>query len=130
MEISEYKEFAEKVVKNYRTDLDHDLRFFESKTPSIVFLRENGSHMISLDPFDMYPKCFERIKYLFGTADRWHILRDKVSTVEWCIKNDNSKVVVYFNGKDLKVISHEKSRNIISKYYDLISDRFNKSAKI
>ena len=109
MKISEYREYACKIVKNYQTDLQYDIDCMNNKKPCLIFLRENGSHICALEPFEDYPKSFERVKYLFGTADRHHILNDKKEMVKYCLSSEELKRILFFNGKTIKEIESKKS---------------------
>jgi len=67
-------------LKAYRRDfLVHDRRAWRLY-PGVEFLhftRDNGTTLVILFPHDhpIWPAEGVQVKYLFGSADRWHILR-------------------------------------------------------
>jgi hypothetical protein len=124
MKVSEYREFAEKTVTSYRTDLQYDIDYMNTGKPCMLFLRQMGSHMITFEPFEEYPKSGEKVEYLFGYTDRYHLLKDKTIMVECCLNSTETREVLYFNGKEVKVINHGRARNIIAKYHARINASF------
>jgi len=113
--LQKFKADCLKVIKNYQTDLDYDIQAIKNNKVSIFFAYESGSHSIELIPFLDYPKKGEKVKYLFGQADREHILNEVGRTME-CESIKNAKLVHYFDGEKIYEINHETAKKLISDY--------------
>lgn len=126
MEVSEYKAYAENIVTHYQSDIDIDLGMMKGKDPAIIFLRNYGTHAILLEPIENYPAKGERVPYLFGTADRGHLLRSKREILAHCIKEKHTDHIVYFNGSMLEIVSLNKAIEILSAYEEKMTREFAK----
>ena len=80
--LEKFKTDCLKVIKYYRSDLDIDMKIVGKKVSAVFFAYECGSHAITLPEFERYPAAGERVRYLFGSADRRHILNETGSTLE------------------------------------------------
>lgn len=113
------------LIEHYRDDLlVHDRRIIRNH-PGIPFLhwtRATGTCIEILSPHndERWPKKGERVKYLFGTADREHILNQCVSTAEYRANkmNTETRLVLYHDGKDvnLKEISLQRAVEIAKEH--------------
>lgn len=83
--INTYKTQALKTVKNFQNDVNIDAEFIKinfdepgNKGNMIFFLRENGSYLMELTQraINTLPRGREKVKYLFGYADRETILEN------------------------------------------------------
>jgi len=104
-------------VKNFKSDFEHDKKTIEA-APCAKFIhltREHGTALISFLNLEDYPKKGERVKFLFGTADRKQILKNCLYTLQYYIKN-NPIQVHYFNGDVLKKIQPEEAERIYTNY--------------
>jgi hypothetical protein len=108
------------IITSYRDDLlKHDREGIESNPPSTPFLhftRETGTNIIFLVSPDAYPAKGFRVPYLFGYADREHILNETVSLVKALEKSGNTKLVLYFTGKTFKKVTFKEAFDIAQKY--------------
>lgn len=127
MKIAQYKAYAKTIVKHYLGDIEIDLNMMKSKDPAVIFLRPSGTHYIQFTPADKYPKYGERVKYLFGTADRLHILKGKKEILAHCIKEGHTEHIVYFNGEDIEKIQLDKAIEIVDEYDSEIRRAFEES---
>ena len=69
---------------HYQSDFEYDKEFMEKCDPKefIWIVRPNGTHIFRIyEPQDL-PKAGEQVPYLFGMADRKHIVRDGLEAIE------------------------------------------------
>lgn len=94
-----------------KTELDRypDHRFLH-------FTGSTGTTIITLYNADEYPNNDERVPYLFGTADRWHILKGITETLNCLPRCNRMDLILYFNGKTLKPITFERAQDIVRDY--------------
>ncbi|HUU87522.1 MAG TPA: hypothetical protein VMX17_07180 [Candidatus Glassbacteria bacterium] len=119
--------FATSFIKDYRDDLlIHDKNAIEDN-PNIPFLHftgESGTIIEFLIPFEKYPKKGERIPYLFGTADRQHILEQIKEMVFAARKSTRQDLILYYDGMtnthNLFDITQDKAEDIVTAYYEKI----------
>ena len=109
------------LIEHYHNDLlVHDRRILRHN-PGVPFLhwtRATGTCIELLFPHndERWPKRGEEVKYLFGFADREHILKQVVGTSEYRANkmNTETRLVLYHDGKDasLKEISLDRAVEI------------------
>jgi hypothetical protein len=111
------------LITHWREDLTkHDREGIEQEHPGVPFLhwtRDTGTNISFLIPWDAYPKLGEVVPFLFGVADREHLLNEVVGFAEWHAKgiNDPKRFTVhYFDGKKLKQITVQKAVQIAKEY--------------
>ena len=115
------KEKAVPFIKAYHDDLFiYDKNAIEGN-PNIPFLHFTGStgtNIESLVDASEYPRKGERVPYLFGTADREHILDQKVKMVDHMAKVNRNDLTLYYpgEGKRVRTITHDKAKEIIREY--------------
>jgi len=115
------KEKALPFIKAYSDDLlIHDKNAIEGN-PNIPFLHFTGStgtHIELLVDASEYPRKGERVPYLFATADREHILDQKVKIVDHMTKVNRNDLMLYYpgDGKRVRTITHDKAKEIIREY--------------
>ena len=112
-------------VTDWRTDLEADREWIEDPAnagvPYIHVARPWGTDIVGLYPAgdSRWPSTGERIPFLFGTADREHILRTAEVTVSYRLKHDEQHAARwhYWNGcGTLREISGERALAIIRQY--------------
>jgi len=98
---------TEKHVKYYRSDMEIDRKQIEERpnTPFLHLTRETGTTIVFFEAPNKYPKKGETVKYIFGTADRVHILKDHIGTVKHWYKTMPIVKTHFFDGKKLKKIT-------------------------
>jgi len=112
-------------IQHYRDDLlVHDRRIIRNcpGTPFLHWTRITGTCIEMLFPHDdeRWPKRGELIPYLFAKADRYHILKQLVSTAEYRANkfNTETKLVLFHDGKgnNLREITLEKAVEIAKEH--------------
>ncbi len=114
-----------RLIEHYHDDLlVHDRRILRNN-PGVPFLhwtRATGTCIELLFPHDdeRWPNKGEEVPYLFGYADREHILQQCVGTSEYRANkmNTETRLVLYNDGKGvgLKEISLEKAVEIAKEH--------------
>jgi len=134
-----YTELRDKVqglIKNYRQDLTKHDRLFINKNPKIKMIhitRESGTHLIQLVKANKYPKNGERVKYLFGTANREEILKnniDHINCVYRAFGENSVKAVNYFNGVKWVNVTRGKAQSILDTYGKDIRTQWNTRCRL
>lgn len=120
-------EIAAPHLKFYLDDLHkHDREALEKNAgvPFLHFTREAGTHMQFLPPADdaCFPPAGVRVRYLFGTADRNHILDEHAATVRHYENSFNppALAIVHFDGLKLRIVSLKKAGEIVSAYQSAV----------
>lgn len=130
-----YEQVREKalpIIKSFHNDLlVHDKRDIE-KNPGIPFLHftgDTGTYAFFMIPAEDYPAKGKLKPYLFGRADRNHILRQFVKVVD-CMQTVNRQdLILYYNGKRLIEISQKRAESLAWKYQWRIIDEWTKTEK-
>jgi hypothetical protein len=114
-------------LKDHRNDLEKWDREIIERMPGCPYLhytRESGTHIVMMPPADSeyYPKAGEYVKYLFGMAEREHILRGCVSMAEYFVNPCNSfrGLVLHYDGRRFWEIDASKALEIAREYRDQI----------
>lgn len=117
-----YEQVEEKVlplITAYHNDLlVHDKTSIEGNpgVPFLHFTGDTGTHMVRLISAEEYPAKGARVKYLFGTAGRDHLLDEVVSAIRQMPRVNRRDLVLYFNGIKLQEINQVKAEEIAEKY--------------
>ena len=85
MTVPEMLEVFDKRVTSYKTDIEIDRKLLTKAPhiPRLFFVRDWGTHCISLLSEKDLPPAGERVPYLFGTADRKHLVRQAGVMMEY-----------------------------------------------
>lgn len=116
------------LIRNYHADLTtHDRRALEAN-PDIPFLHwtyASGTAMIQLFPADSlsWPAQYERVPYLFGQADREHIL-SQVQVIADYWRDHGSLLVQYFNGRTLNATEPAIACRLAARYISNLTDEW------
>lgn len=123
-----YDQLAETVLPlltAYETDFTlHDRESLAAR-PGVPFLHwthATGTTMAFLpDATDPeFPKCGELVPYLFGTADREHILQGKRTIAEYHASPSNGignrYTVHHYDGRKLKRITVQEAVDVVKSY--------------
>lgn len=133
--MSIYEQVQEKslpFIKSYHDDLlKHDKRSIENNPgmPFLHFTGNTGTHLCLMTSAEDYPEKGVSIPYLFGKAERYHILRQFVQIVKCMPNNNRQDLILYFNGKKLIEISQERAESLAWKYEWKILDEWKKTEK-
>ncbi len=111
------------LLEAYHDDLQkHDRRWLAENpgVPFLHFTRDWGTHIIPLFPANhpSWPARGKRVPYLFGHADREHIL-DQAAAVLGGIQDSYSadiRLTLYFDGKALRTITPDRADRIVRDY--------------
>lgn len=105
------------IVKHYRKDLwVHDRNWIDDHYPMpfIHFTRECGTHIFGLEAKCDLPDKDVQVKYLFGHADREHIISDTQTAISSCCDSKEHKLLLYFDGKELKEVTRLQAIRIVT----------------
>ena len=110
-------------LETFRADLtEHDRRWIENNpdTPFVHMTRDTGTILTGLYPADSnaFPADGDRIPYLFGHADRWHMLRDGTSLI---CRAEGEHIYHYCNGRTVRPITHAEAQTIRRDYIRTVS---------
>lgn len=112
------------LIKHFHDDLvKHDKATITAhpEMPFLHWTRDCGTTLVMMPGIidDSWPRYGERVKYLFGTADRSHIMRQKVNTAVYHTLPSNSPekyTVHHFDGRVLRQITVDKAVDVIKDY--------------
>lgn len=114
--MSVYEQLAAQVrpvLTHYRDDLEKwDRQAIEKKHPGVPFLHwacSSSTHIVMLVDADSYPPAGKHVPYLFGTADREHILRQSVEYAKYFLRPEGQRadgyLVHHYDGTRLRQIT-------------------------
>jgi hypothetical protein len=117
------------LLEAYETDLTHDKDWIE-ENPGISFMhytRVTGTHLIPLNRSDIYPPAGAKVKYLFGIADREHILQDKLEMQDWFenAMRERPRLVLHYDSRTLQPVTLSQAREILEDYVHAIRSEWN-----
>lgn len=109
------------MIQSHRDDLlVHDKLSIEDNecVPFLHWTRPLGTSITFMPPIDhpSWPKYGEHVKYLFGTADREHILSQIVGAAKYHADNPQKYMCHHYDGKILRSTSCERAVLIANEY--------------
>lgn len=118
------KRLTRPLIEAFEDDLlVHDKAMIEQHKPGTPFLhytRACGTHMFMLIPADEYPRKGESVPFLFGYADRDHLLQGVLDCVRSIRRRhetgDPEQVVHHFDGQKLRRIDDRKAVQVAEDY--------------
>jgi len=119
---TELRDNVQGFITNYKTDLTKIDRMFINKNPNqkmIHITRDSGTHLIEMVKASEYPDNGERVKYLFGTANREQILKDNINYIKSVFRafgEKSIKAINYFNGVKWVKVTRGKAQTILDAY--------------
>jgi hypothetical protein len=122
-------EQSQAIVEAYRTDFDHDKQII-GLNPTTQFIHiaySTGTYLDLLSPFEAYPAPGVFVPYLFGQADRWHLLKSSGCGVRAVASMPRNCIIHYFDGKNLKQIDIKTAKLIVNDYQTAMTERFRDS---
>lgn len=102
-------------IQAFHKDLllhDRKLIAAHQGTPFLHWTRKTGTHILFLIGADEYPPNGTHVPFLFGTADRQHLLTQAVAMT----RLDNGDLVHYFDGQTLRVIDQRAAIEVGREY--------------
>lgn len=121
----ELREQCEPMIEHHLSDLlkiDRSMILEHWGVPYLHWTRECGTYIQFLHSHNspVFPPKGTRTAYIFGTADRDHVLR-AISVVAECERRAGSKRLVhYFDGTTLKVIDADKAIELAHKHVRMV----------
>ena len=91
------------------------------------FTGTTGTNMITLYWPEDYPGPGERVRYLFGTADRYHILKQVTELINCLPRHDRMSLIMYYDGKTLKEVTLNEAKGIVSDYTYVMNNKFSEN---
>lgn len=105
-------------LEAYHDDLRrHDREWLEANpgVPFLHYTRRTGTDLVELAPIDRLPKAGERVPYLFGTADREHIV-NMVRSLARYFARENDRLCHHFDGSKLRRIDGATALKLAEDY--------------
>ncbi len=132
LELVCYYELVEKCrpfILAFEDDLlKHDKKVLEEYPPHpyIHIARECGTWLFPLPPADSpyFPEKGERVPYLFGTADREHILKQATECLTGNTIAETALLVNHFDGKELRTVSLWTAINIAKRHKEYVLNQW------
>ena len=124
---------ADPIVTHWRPDLTkHDRRTIEDAGDGMPFLHftgDTGTDLMMMPPADHpeWPNVGERVPFIFGHADRDHILHQKIVSVE-CMPRINRPIAHHWDGHRLKRIDMARALDIVNAYAAKVARAWKKAA--
>lgn len=124
------------LMKHYQTDLLlHDRKAIEEhpEMPFLHWCSDSNTHLIFLEPPEAYPKEGVWIPYLFGQADRWHLVKSVTQMAEYFLNPYNMPEryqARYFNGRKMTVVSLQRALEIARDYRHGIEATFKQPLRL
>ncbi len=126
--IAAVKKRAKPLMTHYHSDLEIDLQVIEKhpyRCPFVHITRKMGTHMFPHTPASMYPKKGEVVPYLFGKADRDHILKSSsIESFKHHIETANYIQMNYFDGFTYDIVEPSNAMRNVRKYYEKMREDF------
>ena len=117
-----HKELVEKtlsLIETYHDDLlVHDKNQIEAYPgrPYLHFTGDTGTLMVTLYEKEDFPGRDEKVPYLFGYADRNHILKGIMEQVKCVLRINRRDCMLYYNGITLKSVEYYRAKEIAEDY--------------
>lgn len=128
-----FKQIMEKslpLIENYENDLlVHDKKTIKGLKKTIPFLHytnKNGTHLVIFHLYEDYPKDGESIRYIFGHADRDHLL-NQVKEIISFFRRKKQELILYYNGNGkLSEVTQSRAEELGKEYDHIMRDKFRK----
>lgn len=115
------------LIEAYENDLLlHDRRMIvqHPEWPFLHWTRDTGTHMVQMPPADsdVWPAKGEVVPFLFGRADREHILKSttvlagSIHRDQLVPGNKRQRAVYYFDGKRLRSVTPAEAYQVAQEY--------------
>jgi len=119
-------------LEAYRDDLvKHDKEIIANRhgVPFVHVTRANGTHICFMPSAADYPAPGVYVPYLFGTANRDHVLEQVVTFVDYWLRPcaETVKAVYWFDGQRLRKIDLEKAQKLLRDYGRRVRDTWRRA---
>ena len=127
--LEQFKTDSLAIIESFKSDLDYDIEMINRGETCLIFTHCCGSHAIHLHDYSGYPPCGVSVPYLFGHADRWHILKECSSVLE-CESVKNAPLIHYFDSSvgRIREISFAQACDVVKQYQSRMTNLFNNDA--
>lgn len=124
-------------MQHYHGDLlRHDRRMIR-RHPDLPFIhvtRDMGSHLQLMPPADhpLWPAEGMEVPYLFGKANRRHLLKDAEDFIGYFMKNhrESSVLVHHFDGRELRRIDYARGDELLRRWAREIRHAWSEAARL
>lgn len=127
------KAAALKVMTDYRSDLNIDEAIIaENKgVPFLHFVRDTGTVIVFLPPFEKLPQRGQYVPHLFGAINRDNIVHNIVSMAEHCANPHNGPYLLahHFDGVKVRKITLEKAVEIAKQHAHKLREQIRKESR-
>lgn len=116
--IEKMRKLVDLHVESYKTDFDHDLNFIDKNEgfKFVWILREMGTNIVRFHTEVSLPSPGESVKYLFGHADRSHIVKGEFESLKECFKDARAVYLVDLKSEKLVEADLEKAISELGDY--------------
>jgi len=131
-ERSIYKQLRDEchpLIEHYHTDLTQCDRKTIQNNPGVPFLhwtRSMGTHLVMLYPAENYPPQGVFVQFLFGQADRMHML-DAVLSMAQSHSAERTILAHYYDGKKLHVVTADRAVTIAREYRQSVLNQWERA---
>jgi len=120
------------LVEAYRDDLvKHDKESIGNRpgVPFIHVTRASGTHICFMPSAADYPAPGVYVPYLFGTANRDHVLEQVVTFADYWLRPcaEPVKLVHYFDGRRLRKVSLKDAQELLRDYGRRVRDTWRRA---
>lgn len=118
---------CEGTLKDYRNDLLVHDKDWLSKHPNVDFIhicRASGTHIVDMPNKSEYPEKGIKIPYLFGVADRNHLVAQKLECTKTLAKLYPNATYRLIRDNRIKVITSQEAISIVNNYCKMLQKQF------
>lgn len=122
-------------IQAYHEDLTRIDRNWLADNPGVPFLhftRECGTYLCGLHPHDhpKWPADGTVVKYIFATADRWHILKETAGIPGWVRTQQPGARAHHFDGHTLRPVTLDQAVEIATDWRTVTESAWRKTRRV
>lgn len=121
MNHQDYRERCGHVVRSYKDDIEIDIQIMNEGICAVFWAYEMGTHAVPLWTLEQLPSKGETRSYLFGEATAREIVNGATSIIRKACPNS---IWHYFDGSELREVSHIEAQDIVADYIDVMTAAF------
>jgi hypothetical protein len=115
--------YHDDLLKHDKTEIDN-----YPEHQFLHFTGSTGTCMVTFYNEEDFPAPGENVPYLFGHADRHHILKGIMEVINCIPRINRNKLMLYCNGKTLKAVTYDQAKELGQSYTHNMSYKFAKLA--